>query len=284
MIRDGRQIAILGKPNVGKSSLFNWLVGSDRAIVAEMPGTTRDLVTESVDFEGIRLGVVDTAGIRDGVDEVEREGVERARRAAGVADVVLLVCDCSRPFDEADGGLLTETAGARRIIVWNKKDLVEAPAGWSSGAGVVGDNCGAGVAWAWQFGAAQESERGACSGRDVLGEVGRLACEGPVVVSLKTGEGLEELRAAMRAALESEDDVPRDTAMVTNLRHESLLGAALESLKRAIAGLDESGGEVSEELVLADIGAARKVFEEVTGRRTTEDVLGHIFSRFCVGK
>jgi tRNA modification GTPase len=274
VIRDGRQIAILGKPNVGKSSLFNWLVGSDRAIVAEMPGTTRDLVTESVDFEGIRLGLVDTAGIREGVDEVEREGVVRARGAAAVADVILLVCDLSRPFDEADERLVAETAGTRRVIVCNKADLVGEQARWAWGAGLRGVEArGDSMALSRDPGSSGNGLRSALP-----------ALPGSVVVSLKTGVGLDELRAVMRVMLECESNTPRDTAMVTNLRHESLLHVAHESLMRSVAGLEDAGDELSEELVLADMAEARRAFEEVTGGRTTEDVLAHIFSRFCVGK
>ena len=102
VIREGRHIAILGKPNVGKSSLFNQLVGTDRAIVAAGPGTTRDMLRETIDLDGIRLGLVDTAGIRASGDEVEREGVVRARGAASVADLVVLVLDRSRPLEEID--------------------------------------------------------------------------------------------------------------------------------------------------------------------------------------
>ena len=115
VIREGRHIAILGKPNVGKSSLFNQLVGTDRAIVAPGPGTTRDMLRETIDLDGIRLGLVDTAGIRASDDEVEQEGVMRARGAAGVADLVVLVLDQSRPLEDVDRALLRETAvGAAR--------------------------------------------------------------------------------------------------------------------------------------------------------------------------
>ena len=129
VIREGRHIAILGKPNVGKSSLFNQLVGTDRAIVAAGPGTTRDMLRETIDLDGIRLGLVDTAGIRASDDEVEREGVVRARGAASVADLVVLVLDRSRPLDEIDDALLRETAAAPRVVVVNKIDL---PAAWSA--------------------------------------------------------------------------------------------------------------------------------------------------------
>src|SRR5207249_7109137 len=99
LIREGLQIAIVGRPNVGKSSLFNALVGAARAIVTEVPGTTRDLVTETIDLEGLRVTLVDTAGLRDTDDIVESEGVRRSRGAVDVADLVLVVADGSQPMD-----------------------------------------------------------------------------------------------------------------------------------------------------------------------------------------
>ena len=126
LIREGAQAAIAGKPNVGKSSLFNALLGAGRAIVAPVPGTTRDLVTETADIGGLRVGLIDTAGIRESADEVEVEGVARARRAWTTADLVIVVMDASMPLDADDIDLLRETAGLPRLVVGNKSDLAEA--------------------------------------------------------------------------------------------------------------------------------------------------------------
>jgi len=247
VIREGRQIAILGKPNVGKSSLFNELVGTERAIVAARPGTTRDMLSETIDFEGIRLGLVDTAGIRVSGDEVEQEGVWRARRAAAVADLVLLVLDASRPLEEIDLALLRETANTSRIVIVNKTDL---PPAWNSNELTVRTPAFAGVT---------------------------------ILLSLKTGTGVDELRGAMRAALDVVEPL-RDAPVVTNVRHDALLRQAREALQRAIENLAEAGESASEELVLADLSDARHAFENVTGRRTTDDVLKRIFEKFCIGK
>src|ERR1043165_9094477 len=122
MIREGLQIAIVGRPNVGKSSLFNALVGAPRAIVTDVPGTTRDLVTEVIDLDGLRVTLVDTAGIRAVEDVVEAAGVERSRGAIGVADLVVHVVDARSGEDEG----LDETAGRRRVVVRNKSDLLDA--------------------------------------------------------------------------------------------------------------------------------------------------------------
>jgi tRNA modification GTPase len=127
LIREGARVAIAGKPNVGKSSLFNALLGTGRAIVTPIPGTTRDLVTDTADIHGIRIDLVDTAGVRATIDEVEIEGVSRARQAWANADLVLLVVDRSCPIEETDRDLLHETANVPRLVVGAKCDL---PPAW----------------------------------------------------------------------------------------------------------------------------------------------------------
>ena len=128
LVREGFQVAIVGKPNVGKSSVFNALVGAARAIVTDVPGTTRDLVTEVVDFDGLRVTLVDTAGLRDTTDCIEAEGVERARQAQAVADLTLVVLDGAAPLDDSDRQILSEVQHSKRLIVCNKSDLEPA---WS---------------------------------------------------------------------------------------------------------------------------------------------------------
>ena len=271
VIREGRHIAILGKPNVGKSSLFNLLVGTDRAIVAAGPGTTRDMLRETIDLDGIRLGLVDTAGIRASEDEVEREGVVRARKAAGVADLVMLMLDQSRPLEESDWNLLQETAAAPRIVVINKIDL---PAAWAA------DEIAAGIRDS-RFGiraVGEPDQKAEARSQEPEGATGE-----PLLLSLKTGDGVDELRAAMRAVLDVAEPL-RDAPAVTNVRHETLLRQARASIARAVENVQQAGESASEELVLADIAEARRALEEVTGRRTSEDVLRRIFEKFCIGK
>ena len=241
LIREGARVAIAGKPNVGKSSLFNALLRAGRAIVTPIPGTTRDLLTETADIEGLRLELVDTAGIRDARDEVEIEGVSRARKASAMSDLVIVVLDRSQPLEAVDRDLLDETAGALRLVVANKSDL---PAAWPSTEPSV-----------------------------------------PVeAVSSKDGDGLDELRVAIRRTLEGSSAIPRDTAVITNVRHAELLDRARDALRRACESVESPGGPVPEEFVLTDLQDARAALEEVTGKRTSEDLLRHIFSRFCIGK
>jgi tRNA modification GTPase len=230
LIREGLQVAIVGDPNVGKSSLFNALLGTDRAIVTAMPGTTRDLVTETLDLEGLRVTLVDTAGLRIATDPAEIEGVERSRQAVAVADVILHVIDDDHlPENRGDGN---------RVIVRNKIDVAP-PSLNASAAGVI-------------------------------------------AVSARTGAGLSELRHHLGYTLGGKTN--RERPDITNVRHVALVERAHASLVRARAASMAATGAMSEEFVLADLQSARAALEEITGRRAPEELLAHIFSRFCVGK
>jgi tRNA modification GTPase len=239
LIREGLQVAIVGEPNVGKSSLFNALVGSARAIVTEVPGTTRDLVTEVVDLEGLRVTLVDTAGLRDTTDPIEVEGVARSHQAAAVADLVLTVEDQSRPRSRGGSRRATVSAPPRHkckvLYVANKADLTPA----------------------W---------------RD----------DRAVAVSAVTGQGLDDLRRRIAAALDV--DLQRDRPSITNVRHIAIVERAQEALMRAHAAALPENGSMPEEFVLADLADARAALEEISGRRATGDLLAHIFARFCIGK
>src|SRR5262249_25926218 len=232
MVREGLLVAIVGEPNVGKSSLFNALIGSARAIVTDVPGTTRDLVTELVDLEGLRVTLIDTAGLRDVRDVVEAEGVERARQSAVIADLVLRVEDWSKP--RAAPLDLHDSRNNKVLCVANKVDLSPA----------------------W---------------RD----------QRTIEVSATTGVGLHALRQAIVSSLDV--DLLRDRPSITNVRHVALVERAHAALTRARTAL-AADASLSEEFVLADLAEARAALEEISGRRTSEDLLAHIFARFCVGK
>jgi tRNA modification GTPase len=237
LVREGLQAAIVGRPNAGKSSLFNALAGAGRAIVTEIPGTTRDLLTELVDVEGIPMTFVDTAGIREGAaDPVEREGIARAEAARDVAHVVVVVLDRSHALTDDDRAILDATRDRPRVIVANKSDLEPA---WSV------DDVGGGA----------------------------------LAVSARTEAGLDDLRRALASI--TGGDTARDVPAVTNIRHVNLIERARSALGRAAAAAD---AQTPEEFVVADIEEARRLLEEVTGVRTTDDVLHAIFDRFCIGK
>ena len=233
LIREGAQVAIVGAPNVGKSSLFNALLNANRAIVTAIPGTTRDLLTERADIGGLSLSLIDTAGVRETVDVVEQEGVSRARDAIRVADLVLVVLDRSRELTGEDRDLLAATASRPRVVVLNKSDL---PA--------------------------------------------RSSHPGATEISVKRGAGIDQLIAAIASALSGAEPL-RDQPRITNTRHIVLLERARAAIDRAATALE---GQVSEEFPLLDLQEAAQALQETTGRRTSDDLLRHIFERFCIGK
>ncbi len=248
LLREGGQVVILGKPNVGKSTLFNQLLGVSRAIVTHIAGTTRDLLTETVEIGGIPITLVDTAGIRATDGAIETEGVNRARAAIKVARLVVLVFDRSRPLDKNDLSLLRETATLERVVVINK---IDRPAAWDVD-------------------------------RLIQAGAGSLVLDSVVAVSLLESDPVHVMavRSALSDTLLEGNDL-RDPPAVTNLRHIELLERAQVALRRAAtAGLASS----SEEFVLADLAEAQQALSEVTGARTADDVLDRIFSEFCVGK
>jgi tRNA modification GTPase len=237
LIREGRLVVIAGRPNVGKSSLFNALVGTGRAIVTPVAGTTRDVLTEVVDINGVPITLVDTAGVRDALDEIEAEGVRRAHEARQIAALTLVVLDGSQPLDADDLALVSDVPEPR-IIVVNKSDKVQE---WSRIEG---------------------------------------ASSAVMRVSAKSGDGLDELRKTIVASLSGHEDL-RDTPMVSNQRHLQCAQTARDAVARASVAI-EAGA--TEEIVLAELWDARQALETLTGRRTADDVLAHIFSHFCIGK
>ena len=252
LIREGARIAILGRPNAGKSTLFNAIAGAQRAIVTDIPGTTRDLVTDIVDVGGIPVTLVDTAGLRlHAADAVETEGIARARSAAAVADLLLVVLDRSRPLAAEDHAILDETASRPRLVVASKCDL--APAWNGDGPAMIA------AAVAAQAGRGIDELRGR-------------------IVDALSGDATD-VGGSTRSGAPAM--APADTPAVTNLRHVALLEHALEALAR---GRDAAEAAAPEEFVAADIGEAREALEQVTGSRTADDTLHAIFEKFCIGK
>lgn len=232
VIREGRQVVIAGRPNVGKSSLFNALVGSARAIVTPIPGTTRDMVTELVDVEGIPVTLVDTAGIRDAEDVVEAEGVRRASDAVRAATLTVVVIDATEGLLPADRDIIDTVSGAS-IVAVNKVDLA----------------------------------------------AGRVDQSG-VPVSARTGEGISALRRRVAEALLA-DEALTDAPSISNQRHLQHVAAARVCVGRA---MEELVAGASEEIVLAALQDSRTALELLTGTRAPDDLLAHIFGRFCIGK
>lgn len=237
IVHSGLALAIVGRPNVGKSSLFNRLVERDRAIVTAMPGTTRDLVTEKVAIGGIPIELVDTAGLREAVDEAESIGIQKSREALADADLVLIVLDASAPMHREEEDLIAAAAGRRTLIANNKADLTDL----------------------------------------------RLRDHGSTLVirtSALTGEGIDELRAAILDLVRVSGSSAEDS-MLTNVRHHQAVVSALESLRAGMKAVNE---KIPHEMMLLDLYAALRQLDALTGETTPDDVLNLIFSTFCIGK
>ncbi len=239
MLAHGLKVTILGKPNVGKSSLFNRLVAADRAIVTEIPGTTRDVLTETMSLDGVPLRFADTAGVRPTADVVERLGVERTLGMVSEADLVLVVVDGSKDLDGDDQDVLERAQKIPHILVINKRDLPQV--------------------------AAANILNGACR----------------VHVSARTGEGMDGLRETIRAfLLEQKSDLADDLVLTSARQHEAIRRGA-DHLAVAVTALERN---VPHEMVLLDLYQALGALDELTGEVVTEDILGRIFSTFCIGK
>lgn len=245
LLRDGISVALVGRPNVGKSSLFNRLLGHDRAIVTEIPGTTRDTLTESVGIDGIPVLLIDTAGIRNSSDEIEAIGVERARRQAAEADLLIVVIDGSEPLRKEDEMVLAEVADARHVVALNKSDLPT-------------------------FSTAGFDDPVSSS----------LSRAGTVCVSAQSETGLDSLRAAILDPF-ANGTAHRDGLLITNARHHDLLVRVIEAIASSEDLLEH---RASEELILVGLHCALRYLGEITGETTSDEILGQIFSTFCIGK
>ncbi len=241
-VKEGFDLAIVGRPNVGKSSVFNRLVGSDRAIVTALPGTTRDALYETISISGVPVRLIDTAGIRETNDVVETLGIARSRAAIADADISLLVLDASEPLTDDDIKLLNQTPGERRIIVFNKTDLLGAI----------------------KPGFLEPDEQ-----MEML------------PVSALTGEGFDDLAAKIFLRLSGDQASERDDVMITDARQHAAVKKSIEYL---FAARDLMIEREFEEVVLLKLRGALDALGEITGETLTDDILGEIFSTFCIGK
>ena len=239
LLKEGVRVVLAGQPNVGKSSLLNLLAGRDSAIVTDIPGTTRDIIREHIQLDGLPLHVIDTAGIRPPGDAVEEHGVERAWSEIESADALLLVIDDRMGVDDADREILARTpTGVSRIVIKNKIDL--------SGAAP-----------------------GAARSDDVV----------HVRLSATTGDGIEALESTLKQCVGYELD--SGGSFMARRRHLDALQRAGVAVDRAHEVLrDRRAGELAAE----ELRQAQQALGEITGQVTSDDILGEIFSRFCIGK
>jgi len=249
IVREGLSLTIVGRPNVGKSSLFNRLLNEDRAIVTATPGTTRDLVAESASIGGIPLRFVDTAGVRETTDEAERIGVQKTLQAIADSDLRLLTLDASEPWTEEDTNLLRRVRPLGPLLVAaNKSDLPS------------------------RLSLADVEQRIALAADGA-------APAGVVQTSALTGDGLARLKEKILEVATPAHD-PGDE-FITNLRHRRLLEECLEALARARQAAVE---RAPHEMLLLDLYDALRPIDTITGATYVDDLLGIIFSKFCVGK
>lgn len=245
-IREGIRVVILGRPNAGKSTLFNHLCGEPRAIVTEIPGTTRDYLEERVLLDGVALRLIDTAGLRDASDTVERIGVERSREQADQADLLLWVLDGSEPLalDSLEEEIL-KTSSASIFPILNKADL---PTGLS---------------------------------HEDLEKIKTLAAREPSGVSLLSSQRPDALFAELAEVARKRLLPAQEGAVITRQRHRDALQRAREALLQAREATED---EMSHEFIALDLRLALEAFGEVVGRTTVDDLLNRIFSEFCIGK
>ncbi len=244
-VREGVRVPIVGRPNVGKSSLFNALLGEERAIVTEMPGTTRDRVSEAIEVAGVRLTLSDTAGLRESEGPVEAIGIARTREALERCAVALWVVDGSAPLETEDRWIAARLGGKRVLVAINKRDLPPVT-----------------------------------SALDVTALLNGAPAR-TVAVSAARGDGLDALRETLAGLLGAEAGPGDLGAAVANPRHAESLGRAREALARARAA---AGGGAPGEIVALELRESLAAIGEVTGRSVGDDLLERIFSRFCVGK
>ena len=253
LLRTGLKVAIVGRPNVGKSSLLNAWSRSDRAIVTDLPGTTRDVVESQLVVGGIPVQVLDTAGIRETADQVEKIGVERSHRAAQAADLVLLTIDASTGWTEADQEIYEQVKHRPVILVINKIDLVEA------------------------------EERKTLQSTIPVGMEAQPTFnpESKILTAAACNQGIEELETAILEAIHTGNLKAANLDIAINQRQ----AAALTHAKTSLQQVQETiGQQLPLDFWTIDLRGAIQALGEITGEDVTESVLDRIFSRFCIGK
>lgn len=245
LLSEGIRTVIVGKPNVGKSSLLNLLLGEERAIVTEIAGTTRDTLEEQLSLKGILLNIVDTAGIRDTEDRVERIGVDKARESVKNADLVLFVADASEALSGEDREIAKLSEGKPTIVLLNKSDL--------------------------SANVSEEEIRGMLPDSEM-----------PVIsFSSKTGIGLKELKSTIEKVFFNGKVSYNDEIVVTNLRQKHSLTQAAESLDMVRKSIDSG---LPEDFYSIDLMDAYTELGRIIGEQVDEDLVNEIFSKFCMGK
>ncbi len=251
LLRQGIRAAIIGRPNAGKSSLLNQLLGHDRAIVSPVPGTTRDTIEETANIRSLPVIFIDTAGLREARDEIEQEGIRRSRQTFEQAELILHVMDTSQPLTQAERLDLSGFSKKSQIFVLNKTDLPRSSD------------------FVWENVAA-EGDGNANPSKPLS-----------IEVSCKTGQGIESLKDAIKSMVWCGEINAEMIQVMINSRHQDALNRARDATVRTIETLRTSDNI---ELAAMDLRIAVDAIGEIVGKTTTEDILDVIFSQFCIGK
>lgn len=256
LIKEGISTVIVGKPNAGKSSLLNMLLGEDRAIVTEIAGTTRDALHETINLHGISLNMIDTAGIHETQDVVEKIGVERAKKYAAEADLILYVVDASEDLDEDDQEIISLLNGKKAIILLNKSDLENK---------ITED--------------VLKEKLSELKNHDNIEDIKILRTS--TIDPYSNNSGMEELEETIRNMFFEGKLKHNNELVVTNLRHKEALQDALHSLQLVERSIED---EMPEDFYSIDLTSAYASLGKIIGEEVDEDVVNEIFSKFCMGK
>lgn len=268
MIKEGISTVILGKPNAGKSSLLNMILGQERAIVTDIAGTTRDALEEYVNLQGIHLNVIDTAGIRNTEDVVEKIGVEKAKKYATDADLILYVVDTSVELDENDREILSMIGDKKTIFLLNKSDLEQKVREKDILALLNQRNL-------------PDDQDGFVDSNSDLVESSKERLISMISTSAAFGKGLEELEIEIEKLFFQGDIKQNDQIMITNLRHKEELGNVLSSLLLVKQSLEDG---MPEDFYSIDLMQAYASLGNILGEEVGDDLVEEIFSKFCMGK
>lgn len=248
IIREGINTVILGKPNAGKSSLLNVLLGEERAIVTEIAGTTRDILQETINLQGISLNIIDTAGIRNTDDKVEKIGVDKAKDYAKEADLIIYVVDSSNDLDENDYEIMKFIQGKKSILLLNKSDLERK--------------------------VTKEEIKKICKEYNIENI--------PVIeISAKEEKGIDRLEEIVKEMFYHGEISFNNEIYITNIRHKTALERAKDSLMKVIESIEN---DMPEDFYSIDLMDAYETLGSITGEMVGEDLVNEIFSKFCMGK
>jgi tRNA modification GTPase len=241
---EGVKVIITGKPNVGKSSLLNSLTGRKKAIVTDIPGTTRDLITDTINIGGISVHLIDTAGIREPQNAIEKEGISLVWESLANADVVIVMLDVSKPLTDEDKIIIDKNKSGKIIVAINKIDLPQA----------------------WE-----------------IKTIKKLFPSDAIImeISAKLGNGLEELKNKIMDLSVSSEDENAGSVMITNLRHKLAIEKSCKNIQNAKESITRG---MSAEFAAFDLREALDSLDEITGKKINDEILDKIFSSFCIGK